>query len=93
MPSIGGMTETGGVRPARSPAGIERLAPSGRRTAYDLLNRPGSEITAPARVSPFFRVKVSKPNQDFRFDVPVIGPLTLEAARDAFDNLFKKTSE
>lgn len=25
-------------------------------------------------------VKVSKPNQDFRFDVPVIGPLTLEAA-------------
>ncbi len=28
-------------------------------------------------------VKVSKPGQDFRFDVPVIGPLTLEAARDA----------
>jgi DUF1009 family protein len=28
-------------------------------------------------------VKVSKPNQDFRFDVPVVGPLTLEAARDA----------
>ena len=28
-------------------------------------------------------VKVSKPNQDFRFDVPVIGPLTLDAARDA----------
>src|SRR5204863_6221840 len=28
-------------------------------------------------------VKVSKPNQDFRFDVPVIGPLTLEAARNA----------
>lgn len=28
-------------------------------------------------------VKVSKPNQDFRFDVPVIGPLTLEAARGA----------
>ncbi len=28
-------------------------------------------------------IKVSKPNQDFRFDVPVIGPLTLEAARDA----------
>ncbi len=28
-------------------------------------------------------VKVSKPDQDFRFDVPVIGPLTLEAARDA----------
>lgn len=28
-------------------------------------------------------VKVSKPNQDFRFDVPVIGPLTLEAAREA----------
>lgn len=28
-------------------------------------------------------VKVAKPNQDFRFDVPVIGPLTLEAARDA----------
>ncbi len=28
-------------------------------------------------------VKVSKPHQDFRFDVPVIGPLTLEAARDA----------
>lgn len=28
-------------------------------------------------------VKVSKPNQDFRFDVPVIGPLTLEAARTA----------
>lgn len=28
-------------------------------------------------------VKVSKPKQDFRFDVPVIGPLTLEAARDA----------
>jgi hypothetical protein len=27
--------------------------------------------------------KVSKPNQDFRFDVPVIGPLTLETARDA----------
>jgi DUF1009 family protein len=28
-------------------------------------------------------VKVSKPNQDFRFDVPVIGPLTLECAREA----------
>ncbi len=28
-------------------------------------------------------VKVSKPNQDFRFDVPVVGPLTLEAAREA----------
>jgi DUF1009 family protein len=28
-------------------------------------------------------VKVSKPNQDLRFDVPVIGPLTLEAAREA----------
>jgi len=28
-------------------------------------------------------VKVSKPRQDFRFDVPVIGPLTLEAARAA----------
>jgi DUF1009 family protein len=28
-------------------------------------------------------VKVSKPNQDFRFDVPVVGTLTLEAARDA----------
>jgi DUF1009 family protein len=28
-------------------------------------------------------VKVSKPNQDFRFDVPVIGPLTIEAAREA----------
>ncbi len=28
-------------------------------------------------------VKVSKPNQDLRFDVPVIGPLTLEAARQA----------
>jgi DUF1009 family protein len=28
-------------------------------------------------------VKVSKPNQDFRFDVPVVGPLTVEAARDA----------
>lgn len=28
-------------------------------------------------------VKVSKPNQDFRFDVPVIGPLTLEAAGKA----------
>ena len=28
-------------------------------------------------------VKVSKPNQDFRFDVPVIGPLTLEAGATA----------
>ena len=28
-------------------------------------------------------VKVAKPGQDFRFDVPVIGPLTIEAARDA----------
>ena len=28
-------------------------------------------------------VKVSKPNQDLRFDVPVIGPLTLEAAHKA----------
>jgi DUF1009 family protein len=28
-------------------------------------------------------VKVSKPNQDFRFDVPVIGPLTLEAGAAA----------
>ena len=28
-------------------------------------------------------VKVSKPSQDLRFDVPVIGPLTLDAARDA----------
>jgi len=28
-------------------------------------------------------VKVSKPNQDFRFDVPVIGPATLETAAGA----------
>lgn len=28
-------------------------------------------------------VKVSKPNQDFRFDVPVIGPVTLEIAAKA----------
>lgn len=28
-------------------------------------------------------VKVSKPNQDFRFDVPVIGPATLETAAEA----------
>ena len=28
-------------------------------------------------------VKVSKPNQDLRFDVPVIGPLTIETARTA----------
>ena len=28
-------------------------------------------------------VKVSKPNQDFRFDVPVIGTRTLEQARDS----------
>jgi DUF1009 family protein len=28
-------------------------------------------------------IKVSKPNQDLRFDVPVIGPLTLEAAHAA----------
>jgi DUF1009 family protein len=28
-------------------------------------------------------VKVSKPRQDLRFDVPVIGPLTLEAAAEA----------
>lgn len=28
-------------------------------------------------------VKVSKPDQDFRFDVPVIGPLTLEAGGSA----------
>ncbi len=28
-------------------------------------------------------VKVSKPNQDFRFDVPVIGPATIEAAAEA----------
>lgn len=28
-------------------------------------------------------VKVSKPNQDFRFDVPVIGPATVSAAEDA----------
>jgi UDP-2,3-diacylglucosamine hydrolase len=28
-------------------------------------------------------VKVSKPKQDFRFDVPVIGPLTLDAAHAA----------
>ena len=28
-------------------------------------------------------VKVSKPNQDFRFDVPVIGTRTMEHARDS----------
>jgi DUF1009 family protein len=28
-------------------------------------------------------IKVAKPNQDFRFDVPVIGPLTLDAAHAA----------
>ncbi len=28
-------------------------------------------------------VKVSKPNQDFRFDVPVVGPLTLQTAKEA----------
>lgn len=28
-------------------------------------------------------VKVSKPNQDFRFDVPVVGPITLEIAAQA----------
>jgi len=29
-------------------------------------------------------VKVSKPNQDFRFDVPVIGPTTLEIAAESY---------
>jgi DUF1009 family protein len=28
-------------------------------------------------------VKVSKPNQDFRFDVPVVGPVTLQTAAEA----------
>ena len=28
-------------------------------------------------------VKVSKPNQDFRFDVPVVGPATIEIATEA----------
>ncbi len=28
-------------------------------------------------------VKVSKPNQDFRFDVPVIGPQTIETCAAA----------
>ncbi len=28
-------------------------------------------------------VKVSKPNQDFRFDVPVVGPATVEAAAES----------
>ncbi len=28
-------------------------------------------------------VKVSKPNQDFRFDVPVVGPATIETAAEA----------
>jgi len=28
-------------------------------------------------------VKVSKPGQDLRFDVPVIGPITLKTCRDA----------
>ena len=28
-------------------------------------------------------VKVSKPGQDLRFDVPVIGPVTLESCREA----------
>ncbi len=28
-------------------------------------------------------VKVSKPNQDFRFDVPVVGPITIETAVEA----------
>ncbi len=28
-------------------------------------------------------VKVSKPNQDFRFDVPVIGPHTIETCAEA----------
>jgi hypothetical protein len=28
-------------------------------------------------------VKVSKPNQDFRFDVPVVGPQTIETCADA----------
>lgn len=27
--------------------------------------------------------KVSKPNQDFRFDVPVVGPLTVQSCREA----------
>ncbi|MCB1092963.1 MAG: UDP-2,3-diacylglucosamine diphosphatase LpxI, partial [Verrucomicrobiae bacterium] len=27
--------------------------------------------------------KVSKPNQDFRFDVPVVGPATIETAAEA----------
>jgi len=28
-------------------------------------------------------VKVSKPNQDFRFDVPVVGPATIETAAES----------
>ena len=28
-------------------------------------------------------MKVSKPNQDFRFDVPVIGPATIDTAAEA----------
>ena len=32
-------------------------------------------------------VKVSKPNQDFRFDVPVVGPATIETAAEAGVNV------
>ena len=28
-------------------------------------------------------MKVSKPNQDFRFDVPVVGPATIDVAAEA----------
>ena len=32
-------------------------------------------------------VKVSKPNQDLRFDVPVVGPATIETAAEAGVNV------
>jgi DUF1009 family protein len=33
--------------------------------------------------SPFVVVKVAKPGQDMRFDVPTVGPQTIESMREA----------
>ena len=45
--------------------------------------RPASAVRSAATGKGFVVVKCSKPGQDLRFDVPTVGPLTIDAMAEA----------
>jgi len=68
-------------KPARSTSGRAWVVRHGTVLAVEAFEgtnaciRRGGEL---GRGKEVMLIKVSKPNQDFRFDVPVIGPQTIE---------------